>query len=285
MLQPSLCLVNTLVVLGITFASSELYTLDWGPPASNSFPFAKFQKLDRQGRSLRTLAGDEPFCEVVADKFRCIADTTVQEEAIQEGNVTSGPFTEISVKVLCDFDSNIGFDFRKSSNCKCEASIERIIDGADIEMPELNPPKKVCPCLICAEGFGDVPVSIDCSFWENVTMEEYVSTNDLSLVDESGATVEPVMPDSLITSECSSLDCGMGCNGTCRLDCASSDVSCEFCSANQPTQAPGNSANGGDLDENDPMRDISGVAPRVGNVGVCSMIIAIVFAACTINLK
>lgn len=274
------------LVVGLLYTTADLYTFDFGPPAGNNFPFTRIEKLDRQGRSLQSLAGDSN-CFNEGLQFSCVADTTIQEEATDGANVTDGPFTEISVQVKCDFDSNIGFDFRRSQNCNCEATIERITSASMAELPDANPPPKVCPCLICAEGFGDAPVSIDCSFWENITMKAYAEANDLPLVNETtGKAIEYAIPDSLITSECSSLDCGLGCNGTCQLDCSESDSSCEFCSNNPENQRTAEPIVEGPVDnglsDGDPFAPYSGAMVAIFRHVLVTLVLATVVATGTL---
>ena len=68
---------------------------------------------------------------------------------------------------------------------------------------------KNCQCQVCPFGFGDSPVSIECA-------------------------------DDFVIGECTSLDCGFACNGTCRFDCANSGPECAFCEDDvfAPTVAP-----------------------------------------------
>eukprot|EP00977_Amphora_coffeiformis_P024033 scaffold14974_cov195-Amphora_coffeaeformis.AAC.40 len=68
---------------------------------------------------------------------------------------------------------------------------------------------KNCQCQVCPFGFGDNPISIECA-------------------------------DDFIIGECTSLDCGFACNGTCAFDCEQSGPECSFCEGNvfAPTVAP-----------------------------------------------
>jgi hypothetical protein len=222
--------------------TAEIYTMEWGPQAGNEFPFSSVVANDpRYGRLLQ--AGGTT-CDPVGDRFACTTTTIIRQNpddttAAGEGDADNSTLvqrnssmTELTIYTECDFDSQIKFDFRRSANCKCSAHVHRVLENGT------SAPDKYCPCLICAAGFGDSPVSIDCSPWDNVNSS--IIENEWATETVAEQSVEQ-RPDSLIVGECSSLDCGMGCNGTCRLDCATSDTSCPFCSnnpANQPTASP-----------------------------------------------
>lgn len=70
--------------------------------------------------------------------------------------------------------------------------------------------EKLCGCYVCPFGFGRSPVSIVCE-------------------------------DDFIIGECTSLDCGFACNGTCNFGCGpQAQAGCDFCQEGQfsPTVSP-----------------------------------------------
>lgn len=227
----------------IKFVSSESYEVQWGPKTNNGFAFSSIKpstsNINGNGRMLQ---GGETSCDPVGSKFVCTTSTTLHANI----GDNSSSYTDISVYTECDLDSQIKFDFRRASNCKCEAHIHTVlVDGTAT-------PDKYCACTICAQGFGNTPVSIDCSAWANITNTNSTapSNNSTNVTSTGNVTAEEsmeedttnsTMPDAIIIDECTSLDCGMNCNGECRLDCDSSGELCEFCSnnpANQPTMVP-----------------------------------------------
>jgi hypothetical protein len=119
-------------------------------------------------------------------------------------------FTDVTLTFGCTLDSGFGFDYRRSSGCVCQAEIVH---------SDTSRPSKICPCSICPIGFGDSPIAIDCTQFDD---------------DAENPDTDPFIID-----RCSSLDCGFGCNGTCSFDCVESGPECEFCSnANDPTSSP-----------------------------------------------
>jgi hypothetical protein len=135
--------------------------------------------------------------------------------------------TTIAVEVECDLDAQIAFDFRSASNCWCQATVT---PGDASRTP------KACPCTVCHPDWGNNPVHIDCSGWEENGGGAEGSAQEQALEDEA-----PAVPDPYVVQTCTSLDCAAACNGTCRLDCSVSDGSCPFCEnnpANAPTPAP-----------------------------------------------
>jgi hypothetical protein len=252
-------------------SSSDHYTLQWGPQVNNAFPFASVETTD--GRVLQT-SGD-PFCSAVEQRFKCTTQTTIQENA--DDGISNSSYTELTIETECDFAMENQFNFRKASNCECEAHVHRVLpDGS-------SPPDKYCPCAVCAEGFGDAPVAIDCSAWEymNLTDTSNITntdgTNGTDTVQQSAEQV-----DSLIVSQCSSLDCGLSCNGTCRLDCANSDSSCKFCS-NNPENLPNASDTSNRTD--DPLSNFDGKPTDAsGSSSSSSVHYYITFAVATLGM-
>lgn len=115
-----------------------------------------------------------------------------------EVSATDETLSGLGMTVRCDLDSQVAFDFRRASNCRC---------GLEVRDEQGNP--KDCGCVVCPFGFGISPVSIECD-------------------------------EDFIIGECTTLDCGFGCNGTCSFDCANSGPECTFCDdfVGAPTVAP-----------------------------------------------
>lgn len=153
------------------------------------------------------LQAAEDICNIQPPRFVC--EDTVRLEADDLS------FADITISFSCLLDSFSAFDYRRSQGCGCVA---------DIVSSDPNKPIKTCPCSICPAGFGDSPIAIDCTKYED---------------NEDGI-------DPFLINTCSSLDCGFNCNGTCAFDCVNSGPECEFCgNANQPTSAPtGQALNG-----------------------------------------
>jgi hypothetical protein len=153
------------------------------------------------------LAAANDICSVQAPNFIC--EDTIRIDADDLS------FTDVKLTFGCQLDSGAAFDYRRGQNCACQA---------DITHSDTDRPSKSCPCSICPAGFGESPIAIDCTKYDNDTVI-----------------------DPFIIYRCSSLDCGFGCNGTCAFNCEDSGPECEFCAnANTPTASPtGTSINGG----------------------------------------
>jgi hypothetical protein len=108
-------------------------------------------------------------------------------------------YTDLAITVNCILDSQIAFDFRRAKGCTCGAQA----------VPSDTGVMKECPCVVCPDGYGSSPVSIDCS-----SIEE----------------------DPFVINTCTSLDCDFSCNGTCSYDCVDAGPECAFCF--NATEAP-----------------------------------------------
>jgi hypothetical protein len=108
-------------------------------------------------------------------------------------------YTDLAITVNCLLDSQIAFDFRRAKGCTCGAQA----------VPSDTGVMKECPCVVCPDGYGSSPVSIDCS------------GND---------------EDPYVINTCTSMDCDFSCNGTCSYDCVDAGPECAFCF--NATEAP-----------------------------------------------
>jgi hypothetical protein len=110
-------------------------------------------------------------CQIQGPNFVC--QDTIRIEA------EDSSFSDVTLTIGCILDSSFSFDIRRSQGCVCEATI----------VPsDTTRPSKVCPCSICPAGFGDSPIAIDCTEFDE----------------------DPVI-DPFIVGQCSSLDCDYTC--------------------------------------------------------------------------
>jgi hypothetical protein len=151
---------------------------------------------------------------------------------------SAGNETMITFMARCDINSLYAFDYRQATNCACIAQVTTV-----------NKAMKECPCTVCAAGFGDIPISVDCSVHDqntNNTTTEGSSSEDLSTTTatESGtavvSAVEQPMVDPYIFNTCTSIDCSGACNGTCAVNCDASGSLCSYCvgTPNLPSTNP-----------------------------------------------
>lgn len=210
----------------------EQYTFDYGPKGyQNKYPFTTI-KTSLSSRSLQTA---EAKCDPVGARYKCTISTQLNENNDNDATNKTGAYTALTIYTECDLDDDIGFDFRRSNNCDCEAHVHRVLANGT------SPMDKYCPCIICTKGFGNNPISIDCTPWDHIAAANAALVNASGTSRDTASTTSTnatQYPDSIIMNTCSSLDCGMACNGTCRIDCDNSDQSCPFCSNNPNNTEP-----------------------------------------------
>jgi hypothetical protein len=171
--------------------------IDTGSGSGNKIRFLQSSEVNTPD-----LLAPEDICTVNPPYFQC-ADTV----RIDADDLT---FADVTVSFSCFLDAQTGFDYRRSRDCQCTATI------VPSETDRLT---KTCPCSICPQGFGDSPIAIDCTKYDEDP-------------DETGI-------DPFVIDKCSSLDCGFACNGTCAFDCQEAGEECRFCANNtEPTSAP-----------------------------------------------
>jgi hypothetical protein len=212
--------------------SAERYTFDLSNPhqASLRLGLETGSSSSSATRQVQSSGNSQP-CSVDGSLLRC-------DYSFAAGQLSNE--TMIYFSAVCDFNAVTGFDFRSAKNCGCSAKV----------VPKYSP-AKVCPCSICAAGFGDTPVSVDCSEHDLATNNETTAT-----ARESGSATVPAVEavsnstgvDPYIFSTCTSVDCSGACNGTCAFNCESSGTSCPFCEnyngEGAPTGAPVGSGDG-----------------------------------------
>ena len=190
------------LLVALNSVSGEIYRLDnimSGNPSFESVDKTSGRSMDARKLkildtgTLGSINATTDTCKVVGAGIRCDVQSVISSD--------DGDRADVRIQVNCPLDSQLAFDFRRAHGCACGAAVKHF-DGRE----------KFCPCIVCPLGFGNSPISIDCSMRE----------------------------DPFIVGTCSYLDCGFGCNGTCEFSCKNSGPSCTFCANNPgaPTPAP-----------------------------------------------
>lgn len=189
--------MNTAVLIAslMAMANAQVYQID------NIFQEGSLPYLenDHGHRIMQTIdTGNRPDLNQTADTCNAVGARLVCNI---NSRITSkdDTFTDLAISVNCILDSQIAFDFRRAKGCSCGASTTPSSTGV----------AKQCPCVVCPDGYGSSPVSIDCSAEEE---EPYV------------------------INTCTSMDCDFSCNGTCSYDCVGAGPECAFCF--NATEAP-----------------------------------------------
>ena len=161
--------------------------------------------------------GDTPFFENEHGHRFMQLDTGNLASINQTANICS----TTAFNVICDVASVVSATDETASNLAmtvtCDLNSQVAFDfrratncacGVAVTDVATGQPKN-CQCVVCPLGFGDNPISIECA-------------------------------DDFVIGECTSLDCGFACNGTCSFDCANSGPECAFCENDvfAPTVAP-----------------------------------------------
>jgi hypothetical protein len=212
---------------------AERYTFDLSNPKQASLTLGSETGSSSSSitRQVQSSTNENP-CNVEGSSLICQYDFAA-------GGLSNE--TMISFRAVCDFNSITGFDFRRATNCGCIAKV----------VPKFSPSKE-CPCSVCAAGFGDTPVSVDCSEYEtnNATTAQARESGSASVpaVAVGNITNSSSVIDPYIFSTCTSIDCSGACNGTCALSCESSGEVCRYCEnysgEGAPTAAPVGSGDG-----------------------------------------
>jgi hypothetical protein len=138
--------------------------------------------------------------------------------------------TMIHFTAQCDFDARSQFDYRQATNCGCIARV----------VPKYTPAKE-CPCTVCAAGFGETPVSVDCGQYDvNATTADARQSGSASVpaVASNATNSSNSLIDPYIFSTCTSVDCSGACNGTCAINCDASGTICPYCENYEGEGAP-----------------------------------------------
>lgn len=220
------CIVATCLLLLVGASSAQQYSFD--------FSNAKHPAVSKEGASLfaRNLQSGEP-CNAEGSQIVCSYNFTAGNDVNE---------TLITFVARCPLDSRYGFNFQRANGCVCQALVAS---------PHSDP--KICPCTVCQEGFGDVPVQVDCTNPEPVASSEEESEEEsdgtegsVTIRDDSrkladGNNGTDTGLDPFIFDTCTSVDCSGDCNGTCSLSCEDSGSACDFCANNEdnmPTISP-----------------------------------------------
>jgi hypothetical protein len=183
-----------LVLLLFSFTvTAELYSFELGdfvnpkisPPGQETFRHRLLQ--------------DGAACGFKGDKLVC--------DHAYEVDAGTGDMITVQFHAICDADAQVKFNYQRAANCQCNATVSTK-DGK---------PPKTCPCTICQAGFGDLPVTVDCTNYEE---------------DDTDVTTP------YIVGTCTSLDCGAVCNGTCERNCTNAGADCPYCTTETPSTAP-----------------------------------------------
>ena len=129
----------------------------------------------------RSLQPQQPECTESGDRLICTVSRNATEEA--------SAWTTLTARLDCALSPLAQNDFRSAKDCQCEGSVLMTKLG---DPPVLD--YRDCTCMLCPAGFGDFPFSINC--------------------DTPNQEGNPVILD-----ECTSIDCGNNCNGTCVSGC------------------------------------------------------------------
>jgi hypothetical protein len=206
-------------------------------PVAVQYQMAKLEYRVRelQHRLLQTSTGNTADLNASQDvctfgtRTRCAFSNQISATGF--GGEGQGSYTNVSFVLDCEFDSQIAGDFRRLQGCECVVTVTP---------SNTSRPPKVCLCDICPPGFGDQSIAMDCSGYDGNQTQDEMFVNGTLTQDF----------DPFIIDQCSSLDCGFGCNGSCRFDCENAGPSCAFCAgANQPTFAPTGAVGSGSLGE------------------------------------
>jgi len=149
----------------------------------------RFIQTSVVGNTLDLLAAED-ICRIQPPRFVCEDTARLESE--------DSTFSNITIGFSCLLNSfNVFLDYRRSQGCGCVAYL----------VPsDPNKLTKTCPCSVCPAGFGNSPISIDCTQFED--------TDD---------GINPFLIDT-----CGLLDCGFNCNGTCAFDCALRDPNVSY---------------------------------------------------------
>jgi hypothetical protein len=151
----------------------------------------------------------------------------------------AGNETMITFLASCDIDARYNFDYRRATNCACMAQITPIGESM-----------KECPCTVCATGFGDIPVSVDCGVHEehqtNMTNGTTATSRSEDMSNTTTGAENGTAVDPYIFGTCTSIDCSGACNGTCAVNCDASGTLCSYC-VDTPTSAPTGLGGNGDI--------------------------------------
>jgi hypothetical protein len=263
-------------LLLFSFAYAEQYSFDLSDFANPT--------ISQPGKDM------QPFRHRLLQDANCSfeGDRLVCDHAFEVEGSDGAKFI-IQFTATCDADSQVKFNYQRAANCQCGAMVSSL-DGT---------PPKYCPCTVCQAGFGDVPVNVDCTQYEddylaalanNTNASGATSTvrsNDLvtdsvALDDTAGtariddpATSNETKPitSPYVVGTCTSIDCGGSCNGTCDLNCANSGTACPYCenaAQNQPTMTPTGAGDGN--------------LPGMGTAAGVAASIALILSACAVSL-
>lgn len=180
------------------------------------------------GQPVRDLQSNP--CRLEGPYLVCDYGYELQGQTYDAESDTKFPtLTSVAFQAKCVADANIGFDYRRSTSCSCQATVNTT-EAATGNLYSL----KYCPCQVCAAELGDSPIHINCTEAQDMATQSAEETTTTGS-EFGGATTTMTASTSttFIVQTCSSVDCFGYCNSTCSLNCDNSTgiPPCEFCTA------------------------------------------------------
>lgn len=161
-------------ILLVSSAFAEQYSFDLSDITNPSI-----SQPGRETFRRRLLAAD---CGFEGDKLVCDHGFEVETD--------TGDMIVVQFSARCDADSQIRFNYQRAANCQCSALVTT---------PDGKPPKR-CPCTVCQAGFGDVPVNVDCTQYEEEYLAALANGADTSSVTSTTRSADQVT-DSVVIDD------------------------------------------------------------------------------------
>ena len=204
-----------------------------------TFDFAggNLMSASLDGQSLRDLQTASNPCYLEGAYLVCNYGYEMQGQTYDKESDTTFPTTtSVAFQAKCVADANIGFDYRRSTSCACQATVTKTESDTKTVYSQQN-----CPCQVCAAELGDSPIHINCTEAQDVAIESTEQTIGAAF----GSATSTTTSTSFIVQNCTSVDCFGYCNSTCSLNCDNSTgiPPCDFCTA---TDTKGEIETGGD---------------------------------------
>ena len=211
---------SSLYILLVT-ASLQSFASTWAQELKFDFSGLHLTSATLDGHEVRDLQTSSEPCNLVGSHLVCNYAYQIQGQTYDPNLDTKVPtVTDVSFQARCDGNANAGFDYRRASNCGCQATLTKTTDsGTSVQY---------CPCQVCAAELGDNPIHINC------TATSSNSTATESAEESGSSTTSAAAPNStnFIVQTCSSVDCFGYCNSTCSLNCDDTTMEpCDFCTA------------------------------------------------------
>ena len=200
-----------------------------------TFDFANrhLRSASLDGIPVRDLQSSSNPCRLEGPYLVCDYGYEIQGQTYDEGSDTILPtLTSVAFQAKCVADANIGFDYRRSASCSCQATVTKTDLATENVLSQ-----QYCPCQVCAAELGDSPIHINCTEAQDVATQsaEEPSTTGSQFggATTATATTTATTSASFIVQNCTSVDCFGYCNSTCSLNCDNTTgiPPCDFCTA------------------------------------------------------